>query len=272
MGVNFNNIPRYIKREIDPPDKLITQGKKGAFPLRIQEWLHYHDHSTAIDADFGPATATQIKAFQKKRGIRSTGSVNKITWDALVAPMAKALAQPSIGERDTASRTVEKVAHQHLAQTPIEIGGANKGPWVRLYCGGEDGSQWAWCAGFVSLILQQSYFYRGARPPVEGSVSCDILKTQADQAGLFVGGNDAVSGMKPLPSRRRAAIFLRRKSDNDWDHTGFVVKSEKSSQDRVLHTIEGNTNNAGSREGIKAMRRTRTLFATKRNYDFIYLD
>jgi len=47
---------------------------------------------------------------------------------------------------------------------------------------------------------------------------------------------------------------------------------EKNSQDRVLHTIEGNTSNAGSREGIKAMRRTRIMFATKRNYDFIYLD
>jgi|GEM_PF-3611759 len=90
--------------------------------------------------------------------------------------------------------------------------------------------------------------------------------------GLFVGGNDAVSGTKPLPSRGTATIFLRRKSDNDCDYTGFVVKSEKNSQDRVLHTIEGNTSNAGSREGIKAMRRTRIMFATKRNYDFIYLD
>jgi peptidoglycan hydrolase-like protein with peptidoglycan-binding domain len=64
MRVNFDNIPGYIKKEISSPKKVVRQGSKGHFPLRIQEWLHYHDFSTAIDSDYGPATVSQVKAFQ----------------------------------------------------------------------------------------------------------------------------------------------------------------------------------------------------------------
>lgn len=271
MAIDFDKVPSYVRKEIVGPKKVIKQGVKGEFSLRIQEWLHYHEFSTAIDADYGPATATQVRAFQAYHGINSTGTVNRATWDLLVKPMNDALSPPDASQSDSTATTVAQVAEQHLKQTPIEIGGANRGPWVRLYCGGNDGEQWAWCAGFVSLILQQSCFYLGVRPPFEGSVSCDILKTQADHVEQFVKGIDVSKHKESLPADNEAAIFLRRKSKNDWDHTGFIIGSQRVGKDIVLHTIEGNTNNAGSREGIKAMRRTRTLSARGGKYDFVIL-
>jgi len=72
--------------------------------------------------------------------------------------------------------------------------------------------------------------------------------------------------------RGRSHYLLAEQPRFSFAESLTMTAIEKNSQDRVLHTIEGNTSNAGSREGIKAMRRTRIMFATKRNYDFIYLD
>ena len=50
---------------------------------------------------------------------------------------------------------MKTLAGQHLAQGPREVGGDNRGPWVRAYMGGQDGKWARWCAGFVSTLLAQ---------------------------------------------------------------------------------------------------------------------
>ena len=48
-------------------------------------------------------------------------------------------------------------------------------------------------------------------------------------------------------------IFLNRKTSTDWTHTGIVTEVG----DGWFRTIEGNTNDEGSREGYEACARTR---------------
>lgn len=269
MAIDFNRVPGYVKKEIMPPKSVIKSGSRGMNVRRVQEWLQYHKFSTAIDGDFGPATAACVRDFQSANDLRGTGSVNKDTWNALVDPMQKSLQQPRIKSKDSAVSTILSIAKQHLVQKPIEIGGPNRGPWVRLYCGGNDGPEWAWCAGFVTLIMQQGYFYRSEKVPLAGSVSCDILATQAKSAGLFVSGRKISNGTVSWDEFGGSCLFLLRRTDTDWIHTGFATTADVTGKGVVFKTIEGNTNNNGSREGFEATARTRALQGG--NYDFIRL-
>ena len=267
MAINFGRIPAYIRREIDPPRAPVTRGARNRTVQRIQEWLNYHGFRTGIDGDFGPATQACVTDFQRKNGTTESGKVDAVTWNLLVAPMVNALKVPPRVQRMTAQEAVLAVANQHVDQHPVEIGGANCGPWVRLYCQGNDGRDWAWCAGFVTFVMQQAYYYRDEKPPITGSVSCDTLAAQAKAAGLFVPHQEISSGHRSWQDFGAAAIFLRRRTSNDWTHTGIATRGAGDPSELVFSTIEGNTNDEGVREGFEACRRTRSL--TGSNYDFI---
>lgn len=267
MAIDFDKVPGYVRREIDPPDKVIESGAKNLTVKRIQEWLNFHQCRTGIDSDFGPATAECVKDFQTKNGIAKSGKVDSKTWNLLVKPMREALEAPKNLAKLAPAEAVLAVAEQHVNQHPIEIGGPNRGPWVRLYCEGNDGLAWAWCAGFVTMVMQQAYFYREQTPPIEGSVSCDTLAAQGQRAGLFVTRADLSSGRTPWSDLGACCIFLRRRTATDWTHTGFAMSGTGEGRQIVFSTIEGNTNDEGSREGYEACRRKRSLGST--DYDFV---
>ncbi len=262
MKIDFNKVPRYIRREIDYPGAQIRKGDRKRAVQQVQEWLNYHQCRTLIDSDFGPATEACVRQFQGNSGLPQSGRVNRETWNALVGPMKTALLAPDDIESMTDPQAVRAAANQHLAQHPVEIGGQNRGPWVRLYCAGNDGKEWAWCAGFVSMIMHQAYFYRGRKPPIEGSVSCDVLAAQAKQAAMFIPGKSVQRNQFNWRQFDECCIFLRRRVTSDWTHTGFGLDRDR----QVFMTIEGNTNDEGEREGYEACSRTRSIDG---DYDFI---
>lgn len=265
--INFKKVPRYIRREIDPPGKTLNLGMKNNSVKQVQEWLNFHKCRTVIDGDYGPATAACVSDFQKLMRRKQTGQVDNATWNLLVKPFRKALKAPTGIKNLTAPEALRAVAEQHIEQHPIEIGGDNCGPWVRLYCEGNDGRQWAWCAGFVSLIMQQAYFYRQQKSPIRGSVSCDTLAAQAKSSNLFFAGRKITSTNYNWNHFGGCCVFLRRRTPTDWTHTGFATYGIGESKDLVFSTIEGNTNDEGVREGFEACRRKRGVKSGK--YDFI---
>ena len=267
MTINFEQVPKYIRREIEPLEQLVQKGDRGHRVTQIQEWLNFHHCRTGIDADFGPATKACVADFQKKNSMPVPAEVDETTWSALVLPMAEALLAPDNISEMNAAEAVLAVANQHVKPNPVEIGGANRGPWVRLYCEGHDGAQWAWCAGFVTLIMHQAYFYRGQKAPIKGSVSCDSLAAQAKDAGLFVPESDITSGRVNWETLGECGVFLRRRTSTDWTHTGVAHDGIGPADELVFSTIEGNTNDEGSREGFEACRRKRSV--KKSDYDFI---
>lgn len=267
MTINFNQVPKYIRREIDSPEQTTLLGNRGNRIRQIQEWLNFHRCRTGIDGDFGPATQACVTDFQQQSNLPVTGEVDVKTWNALVKPMTDALLEPVNISTMNAAEAVLAVANQHVNQNPVEIGGANSGPWVRLYCEGHDGAQWAWCAGFVTLIMHQAYFYRDQKAPIKGSVSCDTLAAQAIAAGLFVNESDITSERVKWDSLGSCGIFLRRRTSTDWTHTGFFHSGTEPVRELVFSTIEGNTNDEGSREGFEACRRKRSV--NNGDYDFI---
>lgn len=241
----------------------IRRGMKGKPVTFVQEWLTLNGTGTAIDGGFGPATAAAVTAFQKKAGLPLTGVVDRATFDALTAP-ARAALQPLTAGKKTLSALAAAYAKQHLKQHPREVGGQNRGPWVRLYMKGKQGTPFAWCAGFVCFVLRQAADTLGVKPPLPYTFGCDELAGFAKQAGLFVPEKDITSGRTPAASMPPGSIFLVRKTAKDWTHTGFAV----AFHDEYFETIEGNTNDTGSREGFEVCRRTRSY--TK--MDFIRMD
>ena len=223
--------------------KTLKRGdKKGQVKL-IQEWLSLQTEHVAIDGDFGPATEAALKSFQTKNRITVSGEVVFATFDRLISPMTEALKPISIVGTKTLGELVLAYAKQHLAQHPREIGGQNRGPWVRLYMDGNEGQAWAWCAGFACFCLKQACATMNVDLPITPSFSVDSLAASAKTNGLFVDKNAVEPG----------GFFMLRNTSTDWTHTGLVVNKEAE----VFKSIEGNTNDEGSREGYEVCARTR---------------
>lgn len=232
---------------IDAP---IQQGTRGKQVRIVQEWLGLHGIQTAIDGSFGPATAAAVRAFQQQAGIRATGTVDPGTYEQLVAPLQAALEPLAPRRGASLGDMVVAYAQQHLAQHPLEIGGQNRGPWVRLYMNGNEGPEWPWCAGFATFVLKQACDTVGCPMPVSGTFSCDLLATAAQQKGCFARG----SVTRDRAQVRAGSLFLNRRTAGDWVHTGIVTGTE----DEIFHTIEGNTNDCGDREGYEVCARVRS--------------
>lgn len=248
--------PSYVLKEVAFPGTL-TLGQKSSSVKKLQEWLSLQGQGCEPDGSFGNATLSCLQHFQLRHHLPRSNLLDLQCWELLIAPMQRALAPITLPS--TLPADVLAIARQHLAEHPIEVGGDNKGPWVRLYMQANEGPAWYWCAGFVSFVLKQSCMQAGRSMPIPGSFSCDLLASQAKAANLFVPEKQAYS-IKP----DQVFIFLVRKSSADWIHTGFGFDMQS---DGVFQTIEGNTNNDGSRNGYEVCQRTRTV----KGKDFVLL-
>jgi hypothetical protein len=239
-------------------DKNYKKGSKGKKVKLIQEWLCLQDFHIMIDGIFGPATDYAVRQFQKREGLEVDGIVGDITFSRLIQPMMNALKSLPKDEKSLGQMVVA-YSEQHWKQHPREIGGQNKGPWVRLYMKDKEGSEWPWCAGFASYILKQACQTLDVPLPVKTSVSCDVLAASAKDKGIFLRESRVTDKTQISPG----SFFLRRRTPTDWVHTGIVRQAE----DEVFHTIEGNTNDDGLREGYEVCRRIRGY----KNKDFILI-
>lgn len=137
-----------------------------------------------------------------------------------------------------------------IAETQIgvrEVGGANRGPQVEAYLKsiGLGGGN-AWCAAFVYWCIHQAAGKLGRDNPYVKTGWCPTI-AQWGRDGDCLEETPAAGD-----------IFLRYgKSGGMFRacHTGFVSRVDG----RIFETIEGNTNLAGSREGIGVFLRTREV-------------
>lgn len=226
-------------REATYPKESIERGARGPHIRRVQEWLVLGGKNIVIDGDFGPATAAALGA----------NYINFDKWYELVAPM-----------RDLTVEQVKGWLKPDGALPNIrEVGGPNAGPWVRLFMNGQEGPAWPWCAGFVTWVRRTV----GCSLLSTRTFSCDLLWSAAEQARIPTlvrpTGSAAKAGLK------QGALFMvtNPKNRSDRTHVGFVTGV--SSDGETISTLEGNTNDAGSREGYEVCRRTRATG----NLDFI---
>ena len=237
-------------------DRPYRRGDTGQKVVLIQEWLCLHGIHIVIDGCFDPATERAIRIFQNRKEIYEDGVVENVTFAELIKPVTNALSFRARDDDSLGSIVVE-CAKAHLKQRPREIGGDNRGPWIRLYL--DSWQEVPWCAGFVSFILRQSTFSIDDIPPLKTSFSCDLLAKNAKLKNLLLEQPDKGDRLKIKPG----SLFLKRVSDSRWNHTGIVSKTENE----FFYSIEGNSNDTGDNEGYEVCERIRNYA----NKDFILI-
>ena len=119
--------------------------------------------------------------------------------------------------------------------------GSNAGPDVEKYLKSVKlGKGYSWCMAFVYWCV----------------VETKLLNPLAKTAGVLAQYNKSKKLVATTP--KAGDIFIMD-FGKGLGHTGFVEKVEKY----IIHTIEGNTNDDGSREGYEVCRRKRNTNTIK---------
>ncbi len=130
-----------------------------------------------------------------------------------------------------------------------ESGGQNKGEAVAHFLEQVNlNDPEPWCAAFVSTCGIDAF---GADWPLHRTASCANLGSEAMQKGLLF--EQAVPG---------AVFLLWSTVKKRFHHTGFVIEPTENASE--WWTVEGNTNEGGSPEGIGVFKRRRTFAALDR--------
>ncbi len=185
-----------------------------------------------------PAFADAVAAMQAVRGLAADGKLGPATLAAITpSHPAKLIA----------------VAHAEANANVREVGGKNRGPRVEQYqrcvkLGPGD----PWCAAFVAWCVMESM--GTAAPPrwCSGSAVTTWHKGRVMVApAQRVTPDDAGYALRVEPgwiwirSVDKASAIAARKGTWSIGHCGIVVAVDAAG----FHTVEGNTNAAGSREG-----------------------
>ncbi|MBD8082295.1 peptidoglycan-binding domain-containing protein [Chryseobacterium caseinilyticum] len=253
----------YLK-ELSLSTAVVKRGlaNKKADVEKIQSWLCLQERQhrgigtmTGIDGDYGTATEVAVKNYQKFLGLPADGIVTASLFTKLTSNLKNSFEGAAI--KANLRDTISEVAHNHLKGFPFELvikQQTNCGPWVRSYMGGNEGSDWLWCMGFVQAVLDQATSLHGRNftemMPI--SYSCDTVGTHGIQKNVLIR-NERIRINPALA--KKGDVLLVRKSQNDWIHTAIIVDVVGD----TFITIEGNTNNDGSSNGDGVYKRVRNF-------------
>jgi peptidoglycan hydrolase-like protein with peptidoglycan-binding domain len=203
---------------------------------------------------FGAETQEAVQLFQARsldfqnHPLTVDGQVGPMTWAALFrSPPAPSTAAPA----DSLLGSVLAVAGGEVGVME-EPPGSNRGPKVNQYLASAglnalDGN-FAWCAAFVYWCFSQaSTALAVPNPAVRTAGALDVWNLAGPKGFRRITGAEA----SDRPSLVNPGAIFVISTGGGHGHVGFV----ESLTGIVLTTIEGNTNDGGSREGVGVFRR-----------------
>jgi len=208
-----------------------------------------------ITGIFDAKTRTAVRLFQGRFPDRMgvplvvDGEVGPLTWETL---FGDASIPGSTRTDDALLARVVKLAGDELGVLEVPPG-SNHGPRVNEYLRvvGLDATagSFPWCAAFVYWCFDQASRGLGrVNPVVRTAGVLDHWRRAAQQGVPRLAAADATAD----PGRVRPGMIFVQDFGAGAGHTGLV----ESVQGGRLITLEGNTNDDGSREGIGVFRRT----------------
>lgn len=138
-----------------------------------------------------------------------------------------------------------------IANTQVgvrEVGGNNKGRKVVEYQKATwlKPDAWPWCAAFTAWVLREALKNPAARQAIWLKSDGEGWRCKdASAYGWEKWGAQKKLQLLPETARALAGDFVTF----DFSHIGIVVKDQARAGAGVIHTVEGNTDAAGSREG-----------------------
>ena len=150
-----------------------------------------------------------------------------------------------------------QIAHELTDNIKVREVGANKGYWVEKFLSSVGlGGGYAWCAAFVTFQLKTAGVEKSKLPNHPASVM-----------GWFTWAK--TKGYLTTDPERGDCFFWL---DGEHGHIGRFVGWEDDAK-TTFTSLEGNTNDAGSREGDGAYRKVRNMVGMKHHatYGFVSL-
>lgn len=234
------------------PGRVIIKGEKDKNIVKaVQKQLNAQGCGPVdVDGGFGPKTFAAVKLFQSRFADQNgsplviDGKLGPLSWAALFGETSVPV------NPEPSSQLLKKVIE--IAQSQIglmeEPRGSNWGKHVKGYLNsvGLDFPA-AWCAAFVYWCFEEACGELGRSNPAVKTAG--VLDHWSRTKGKKISVGDA-SANPALVKPGQVFIFS---SGGGKGHTGLV----ESVIGGFLVTIEGNTNEGGSREGIGVFRRNR---------------
>jgi hypothetical protein len=181
--------------------------------------------------------------------LKVDGRVGPMTWATLFAVEI----EPRLVGSSSAllSQTLVKAAQEvGVREEPL---GSNRGPRVDQYLRsvGLDPTQgsFAWCAAFVYFCFDQACMGLSVKNPV---IKTAGVAEHWDLAGARGIHRLSADECQAEPSLVQPGMIFIITTGGGHGHTGLVEEVRGV----ALTTLEGNTNEGGSREGIGVFRRT----------------
>ncbi len=241
------------------PGRQIRQGDPDAAIVRLLQRrlneLGSANPPLLVDGDFGSKTEAAVRMFQARsedsggEPLVIDGVVGSLTWEALFGEAAL----PRVHVRPSQAPLLASVLQVARDEIGIEEQppGSNGGPRVEQYLGSTGlGGGHPWCAAFVFWCFQQGAERLGTDNPCINTAGVLDHWNRAGREGIR-RITHAQAEEDPQLVQPGMIFVIDTGDPGGAGHTGIVERVEGGK----LVTIEGNTNVAGSREGIGVFRR-----------------
>lgn len=266
----------YLK-ELAPLSKTYQKGDSGSEVRKIEEWLmlwqlneNYVDVILELDSKFDDKTEKTVKEIQKFIGLKPTGVVDSITWQALINPLKESFDLNSYRHQSVREK-MKYFATKHMQFRSSELDEDNIGPWIRSYMDSNDGGWAYWCQGFVCTILDQTFTSIGKRFNLyyPNTWACETMRKHARNRGLLVTTEELQKG-KYLPQEGDMVLYIGINGIGNEAHHIEIIYEILDQEKGDMLTIGGNTNFIGSRNGVGTFLVNRNFF--KKNVEIIKID
>ena len=236
--------------------KILKRGSRGAEVTALQKQLlklGYSVGNAGADGDFGAQTEKAVKSFQRSNQIKIDGEVGQDTQRLLDIATGTAQPEPAPEPVKSISGLPERallIAFDQFGVREIPRN-SNRGKDVEKYLASVGlGGGYAWCMAYVYWCVSTA------------AADCGVPNPLYKTGGVLMQWNQRQNLRVSRPQQGDIFIMDLGKGAG---HCGFVDLAF----DDHIYTIEGNTNEAGSREGDGVYKRRRTISSCK---GFLRLD
>jgi CHAP domain/Putative peptidoglycan binding domain len=225
---------------------ILKKGSTGKPVKELQLLLQELDHNVPITSVYDTATFNAVSTFQAShlnehgKPLEVDGKVGDITMWALKNPRSKVVSTeinykqfPSETGGHPTGRLALQFAIDELKAGAGEVGGNNKGKWVKKYLaptGIAEGN--SWCAAFVSWCFLQAVGGDKSKMPFNYTAGARNIFNQFKAKGWHFSGTEP--GFEPQPGD--IVAWWRVSMPSGLGHIGIVHHYK----DGFLYTIEGN--------------------------------